>query len=111
MIYLNGLSIEWTKILISVDNIDTFIIITNLPKSGLDLIDDSKEIYLDYIHIPFKVQYIIGSIDNNKNPYYDKYVTDGNINKPIIFVIDKSSLSMRFTHIDSDLYRSYRCWY
>ena len=46
MIYLNGLSIEWTKILISVDNIDTFIIITNLPKSGLDLIDNDKEIYL-----------------------------------------------------------------
>lgn len=105
MIYLNGLSIEWTKILISVDNIDTFIIITNLPKSGLDLIDDDKEIYLDYIHIPFKVQYIIGSIYDNKNPYYDKYVTNGNINKPIIFAIDKTSLSMRFTHIDSNLYR------
>lgn len=102
LIFLNGLSISWNKVLISVDSIDTFIIVSNLSKTGASFLDDDKEIYLDYIHIPFKVAYLIGSLDANTIEY-DKYITNGKINKQIIFTIDKPTLTTKFTHL-MDLY-------
>lgn len=97
LIFLNGLSISWNKVLISADSIDTFIIISNLSKTGASFLDDDKEIYLDYIHIPFKVAYLIGSLDSNTIEY-DKYITDGKINKQIILQLINQPLQ-RNLHI------------
>lgn len=99
MVFLNGLAIDWTKIIISVDNIDTFIIVSNLYDSASELIDDDKEIFLDYVHIPFKVAYIVGSITNTSLEY--KYVKNNRIDHDVIFVIDKDSASIRFTNFSS----------
>lgn len=89
MVFLNGLAIRWTKIILSVDNIDTFIIISNLSESVSELINDDEEIFLDYVHIPFKVAYLIGNADNNF-PEYLKYFSDNKLTKDVIFVINKN---------------------
>lgn len=99
MIFLNGLAIEWTKIIISVDNIDTFIIVSNLRESSSNLIDDDKEIFLDYIHIPFKVAYIYGPVlaDNIDK----KYVENHRLTKPVIFIINKISSTIIFDSLST----------
>lgn len=94
MVFLNGLAIEWNKIILSVDNIDTFIIVSNLTLSASSLIDDDKEIFLDYVHIPFKVAYLIGGISDSS--LENRYVSDGKINKQIIFTIYKDYASIVF---------------
>lgn len=88
-IFLNGIMIPWTKILISVDRIDTFIIVSKLTDTSISLINDDEEIFLDYVHIPFKVEYITGSV-NSDSPIYKKYFPWGTVNKDIIFIIDKN---------------------
>lgn len=45
---------------------------------------------------------MIGSLDANTIEY-DKYITNGKINKQIIFTIDKPTLTTKFTHL-MDLY-------
>lgn len=94
VIFLNGLIIPWTKVLISVDNIDTFVIVTNLGDEVSDLLEE-QDIQLDYVHIPFGVEYIPGSITSNTG-YYGRYVTNGKLNKSLIFIIDKPSASVKF---------------
>lgn len=89
MIFLNDLAIEWTKVIISVDNIDTFVIISNLKKTLSSYIDDDKSITMKYIHIPFKVAYIISTEDTENTPlsqYYNKQT--GEFDMPI-FIINK----------------------
>lgn len=107
MIFLNGLSIEWTKVIISVDNIDTFIIVSNLYQSASKLIDDDQEIFLDYVHIPFKVAYIVGSIDRYSQPSIsDKYVKDdGYLAGEVIFIINKNSATITFNSLSSRDYQ------
>lgn len=106
MVFLNGLAIEWTKIILSVDNIDTFIIVSNLNSSASSLIDDDKEIFLDYVHIPFKVAYLIGGISSSS--LENKYVTDGRINKQIIFTIYKDYATVVFDSLitNRDFYQA-----
>lgn len=91
MIFLNGLAIDWTKIIISVDNIDTFIIVSNMYGESSKYIDDDKEIFLDYIHIPFKVVYIVGQTQVNYTTTPEsKYLNSNNKFDNVIFVIDKT---------------------
>ena len=99
MVFLNGLAIEWTKIILSVDNIDTFIIVSNLNSSASSLIDDDEEIFLDYVHIPFKVAYLIGAVQNDS--LESKYVSNGKLNKQVIFVIYKTNASVVFDSLSS----------
>ena len=66
MIFLNGLAIQWTKAIISVDNIDTFVIVSGLDEPLSSYIDNEKEITMEYIHIPFKCIYTVG-IENASN--------------------------------------------
>ena len=100
MVFLNGLSIDWTKVIISVDNIDTFIIVSDLYESASKLIDDDKEIFLDYVHIPFKVAYIYGPVLSNS--VESKYVDENyRITKPVIFIINKNSATMMFDSLST----------
>lgn len=99
MVFLNGLAIEWTKIILSVDNIDTFIIVSNLRSSASNLIDDDKEIFLDYVHIPFKVAYLIGTAYSNS--LEGKYISNGKLNNQVIFVIYKDYASVIFDSLSS----------
>ena len=110
MIFLNGLAIEWTKAIISVDNIDTFVIVSGLKEELADYIDDEKEITMEYIHIPFKCIYMIGSEDasNNSNPY-NEYLNVTSAFDTVPFVFDKrygamvkTTDSLRFCRVNSN---------
>lgn len=114
MIFLNGLVIDWTKIIISVDNIDTFIIVSNMYGESSKFIDDDKEIFLDYIHIPFKVIYVVGQTYVNYTITPEsKYLNSDNKFDNVIFVIDKtyacirpfdksqhSNMTVRYSYLD-----------
>ncbi len=98
IVFLNGLAIEWTKITLSVDNIDTFIIVSNLNMTITNKIDDDKEIFLDYIHIPFKVAYLCGNVE--KDSLDGKYIkSNGDLTNQIVFAIDKTYATVTFTEI------------
>ena len=103
-IFLNGIMIPWTKVLISVDNIDTFIIVSNLSENTSTLIDDDKEIFLDYVHIPFKVEYIIGVLESS-SPIYKKYFPNGVTDKDVIFIIDKNG-GIRFDSLSKENFKN-----
>ena len=102
VVFLNGLIIEWTKIIISVDNIDTFIIVSNIRESASINLNDDEEITLDYVHIPFKVAYLVGEITQDNIEY--KYVDHDRITKQVIFVIDKDRAAVAFTIFKQDFY-------
>jgi hypothetical protein len=105
VMFLNGIIIPWTKIIISVDNIDTFIIISKLLEATSNLLDDDKDIYLDYVHIPFKVAYASGKISSSDNSLiYYKYTAGEEINKDndIIFIIDKYG-GVRFSSLTTNV--------
>ena len=89
MIFLNGLAIEWPKILISVDNIDTFLIIYGLREELLSHIDDSKDITLEYIYLPFKCIYMIGTEPANQNNPASQFLNSEGKFDTIPFMIDK----------------------
>lgn len=72
MIFLNGVAISWTKILISVDSIDTFVIVTHLHENISGYLDDEHEIEMEYVHIPFKCIYTIGA--ENASWIYKTYL-------------------------------------
>ena len=95
MIFLNGLAIEWTKALISVDNIDTFVIATSLRDTLADSIDNEKEIKMDYVYIPFKCIYMIGAEDADTayNPYRE-FLNDRHKFDTVAFMFDKRYGSM-----------------
>lgn len=87
MIFLNGLVIPWTKSVISVDNIDTFVIVTNLADTLSGYIDDDKEITMDYVHIPFKCIYM----HNGESPSgtsAEQYLKNGLFENPV-FCFDR----------------------
>ena len=88
MIFLNGVAISWTKILISVDSIDTFVIATHLSDAISNYLDDEKDIEMEYVHIPFKCIYTIGA----ENAYYTykAYMNDqGKFDSMPPFIINK----------------------
>lgn len=105
MIFLNGLAIEWTKAIISVDNIDTFVIISGLRSTLADYIDDDKEITMDYIHIPFKCIYVVGA-EVLRNTPYEQFINNTIYDTPI-FVFDKRYGTMIYP---SRHYRSVKGW-
>lgn len=88
MIFLNGLAIEWNKIIISVDNIDTFIIVSGLSPTLSEYINDEEEVVMDYLHIPFKVIYTVGLEDTRGNPSY-VFLQEDDTFKSVIFIMDK----------------------
>ena len=67
MVFLNGLAIEWTKTLISVDNKDVFVIVSGVRPGINSLLDDDKKIKMEYVHIPFNCRYIIEDEATNSN--------------------------------------------
>lgn len=94
MIFMNSLAIDWTKIVISVDNIDTFVIISNLRNTLSEYIDDAKPITMEYVHIPFKVAYIISTENTDDSPYSQYYNKQtGEFDMPI-FIINKTNGAM-----------------
>lgn len=105
IVFLNSFAIEWTKTLISVDNIDTFVIIRGL-RSELDgLIDNTKEITMDYIYIPFKCIYTVGSENVNEFNPKSQFLKD-NMFETVPFIIDTRYGAMREVN---DYYRAARC--
>ena len=53
LIFLNGFSMSWVNTLISVDNIDTYVIIAPSDSSVyIKTINDDENLIMDYIHIP-----------------------------------------------------------
>jgi hypothetical protein len=87
IIFLNGLAIEWTKILISVDSIDVFVIIRGLKDEINSLIDNTKDIVMDYVYIPFKCIYTVGSeLIDSANPK-SQFLKNGEF-ETVPFVID-----------------------
>lgn len=78
MVFMNKLAIPWTKCVVSVDSIDTFLVITHLRSELNAFIDDEQEVILDYVHIPFRCIYTYGSEDTTdiNNPS-NQYLKDG----------------------------------
>ena len=84
---MNGLAIEWTKILISVDSIDVFVIIRGLKDEINSLIDNTKDIVMDYVYIPFKCIYTVGSESIDSTNPKSQFLTNGEF-ETVPFVID-----------------------
>lgn len=90
MIFLNGLAIEWTKAIISVDNIDTFVIVSSLRQELSDYLDDTEEITMEYVYIPFKCIYMIGSEDaSNDDCPYKQFLNSSGKFDTVPFVLNK----------------------
>jgi len=90
MIFLNGLAIEWTKAIISVDNIDTFVIVSGIRQELSDYLDDTKEITMEYIYIPFKCIYTIGTEDaSNDDCPYKQFLNSSGKFDTVPFVFNK----------------------
>ena len=90
MIFLNGLVIEWTKTIISVDNIDTFVIVSGIRQELSDYLDDTKEITMEYVYIPFKCIYMIGTEDaSNADCPYKQFLNSSGRFNTVPFVFNK----------------------
>ena len=90
MIFLNGLAIEWTKAIISVDNIDTFVIVSGIREELSDYLDDTEEITMEYVYIPFKCIYMIGTEDaSNADCPYKLFLNSSGKFDTVPFVFNK----------------------
>ncbi len=99
MIFLNGHAISWDSILVSVDNIDVFLIINSLGTFLVNMLDDDEEIELEYIHIPFKCCYISsGTITPSR------FISNSTLIKPPLFTIAINTGSVIFS--DDTLYNN-----
>ena len=90
MIFLNGLAIEWIKAIISVDNIDTFVIVSSIRQELSDYLDDTEEITMEYVYIPFKCIYMIGTEDaSNADCPYKLFLNSSGKFDTVPFVFNK----------------------
>ena len=89
MIFLNGLAVEWTKALLSVDNIDTFVIVYGLREDMASMLDEAKSITMEYIHLPFKCVYMVGSESAFYTPYESFLNENRKFDGCVPFIIDK----------------------
>ena len=90
MIFLNGLAIEWTKAIISVDNIDTFVIVSGIRQELSDYLDDTEEITMEYVYIPFKCIYMIGTENaSNADCPYKQFLNSSGKFDTVPFVFNK----------------------
>ena len=105
IVFLNGLAVEWTKTLISVDNIDTFVIIRGLREELNGLIDNTKEITMEYVYIPFKCVYTVGSETIDADNPKSQFLKNGMF-ETVPFVIDTRYGAMIET---TDSYRAPTC--
>ena len=87
MIFLNGLAVPWTKALISVDKIDTFLIVTHISEDMSSYLDN-KDITMDYLHIPFKCGYVVGK--ELASTYYSEFMVNNKFRTLPVFIIDKT---------------------
>ena len=90
MLFMNKLAIPWTKAIVSVDSIDTFLVISHLRNEFNKFIDDEAEVVLDYIHIPFRCIYTVGSEDTTdyNNPS-SQYILPGGTFEKVVFAFSR----------------------
>ena len=103
LIFLNGLAIPWYTALISVDNIDTFVIATNPNNSAFTkFLNDTKNIKMEYVLIPFSCIYVIRNENaaDSKCPYRD-YLDSSNKFRTVPFRFNKSTGGMKSEYLNS----------